>query len=130
MPFWPNKSQENLEKKFVPEHINLDDRVHRIIFDKNLPYEPCKLFTNFPINMSEITAVKTRSPTVQPIDPLHGFTLENVHDSLFWSIISILALYNCKLPKSTYELRKLAVSELKNGILAIKLKDQSFNNDH
>jgi hypothetical protein len=28
------------------------------------------------------------------------------------------------------ELRKLAVTELKKGILSIKLKDQSFNNNH
>ena len=41
-----------------------------------------------------------------------------------------MVLYNCKIPSSVLELRKLATTELKKGILAIKLKDQSFNNNH
>ena len=53
-----------------------------------------------------------------------------MHNSLFWSILSIYAVYECNLPDSVYDLRKLAVNEIKKGILGIKLKDQSFNNHH
>ena len=31
------------DEKYLPEFINLEDKVHRVIYDKNLPYEPCKL---------------------------------------------------------------------------------------
>jgi hypothetical protein len=61
---------------------------------------------------------------------MHGFTEENWQESLFWSIISLMVLYNCKIPTSTLELRKMATTELKKGILAIKLKDVMFNNHH
>ena len=42
----------------------------------------------------------------------------------------LMVLYNCKIPSSVLELRKLATTELKKGILEIKLKDLSFNNNH
>ena len=118
------------EEKYLPEFLNLDDKVHRYIYDKKLPYEPCKVYTKFPIEVPRITQTKTIPPNINQIDPWHGFTEENCHDSLFWSVISLLVLYNCKIPTSTLELRKLATTELKKGILAIKLKDQSFNNNH
>jgi hypothetical protein len=116
--------------RLIPESIDLEDKVHQILYDKKLPYEPAKLYTQFPIENRKITLTKTTPPKCGEKDPLKGFTSENWNDSLFWSVISLMVLYNCKVPSSTIELRKLAVTELKKGILAIKLKDLSFNNVH
>lgn len=118
------------DEDYLPETINLEDKVHRIIYDRKLPYEPGKLYTNFPIQVSKITLPKTRPPDTNEIDEYHGFNEKNGKDSLFWSIISLMVLYNCKIPTGISELRKLAVTELKKGVLAIKLKDMAFNNDH
>jgi hypothetical protein len=71
----------------------LDDEVHRIIFDKELSYEPVKLYTSLPIVLPAATAVKTIPPVINKEERLLGYTEENVHDSFFWSIISILTLY-------------------------------------
>jgi hypothetical protein len=116
------------EEKHLPEYLNLEDKVHRIIYDKNLPYEPCTLYTQFPIEVPKIKAMKTIPPNISD-NILHGFSESNLHDSLFWSIISLHVLYNCKVPSSTQELRRMAVTELKRGILAIKLRDLCFDND-
>ena len=35
--------------KILPTFVDLEDPVHKIIYDKNLPYEPCKVFTTLPI---------------------------------------------------------------------------------
>jgi len=121
---------ENDVDRYIPDSINLENPVHRIIYDNNLPYQPCKLYTSFPIQVPKVTLPKTIPPDISDLDPLHGFTDANVHDSLFWSIISQFVLYGCKIPTSTLELRKLATTELKKGILSIKLKDQQFNNNH
>ncbi len=56
--------------------------------------------------------------------------LGNIHDSFFWCIISIYAVYGCKILESTLKLRKLAVEHVKKGILNIKLKDSHFENQH
>ncbi len=121
---------KNDNEKYLPEYINLENKVHRIIYDNNLPYEPCKLYTSFPLEVQKPSQVKTIPPKVHEKNSLYGFNENNWEDSLFWSIISLMVLYNCKIPASVQELRKLATTELKKGILAIKLKDQSFNNNH
>ena len=110
--------------------MDLEDPVHRIIYDKNLPYEPCKIFTTLPIVLPKQSELKTVPPKVAKRELLKGYNAENVHNSLFWSIMSIYAVYGCKLPDSVNDLRKLAMNEIKKGILGIKLKDQSFNNHH
>jgi Reverse transcriptase (RNA-dependent DNA polymerase)/RNase H-like domain found in reverse transcriptase/Integrase zinc binding domain len=115
---------------YLNEHIDLEDKVHQVLYDRKLPYMPAKLYTSFPIKPVKITAVRTVPPKSTERDVLHGFTKENWQDSLFWSIISLMVLYNCKIPVSTLELRQMATKELKKGILAIKLKDLSFNNVH
>ncbi len=81
-------------EKIVPEHLDLDNEVHRIIFDKDLPYEPVKLVTSLPVVKVKPTAVKTIPPNVLKEERLLGFTEQNVNDSFFWSTISIIALYN------------------------------------
>jgi len=115
---------------YLPTFLNLENPVHRVIYDKKLPYEPCQLYTSFPIESKKIGPIASIPPEVKDLDPMHGFTEQNWHDSLFWSVISQMVLYNCKIPTSTNELRKLATTEIKKGILGIKLKDQSFNNMH
>jgi hypothetical protein len=60
----------------------------------------------------------------------HGFTDQNVHDSFFLSTASILAVHNCKPIQKTTDLRELAVKELKKGVLALKLRDFTFDNNY
>jgi hypothetical protein len=116
--------------KHLPVYIDLEDPVHRIIYDNNFPYEPCKIYTDLPIVLPKPSQIKTIPPNVSKRDKFYGFPKEEVHDSLFLSVISIYAIYGCKLPNSTLELRSLAVKEVKKGILGIKLLDQSFDNRH
>ena len=115
--------------KPFPTFIDLEDPVHRLIFDNNFPYQTCKIFTSLPITLPKPKDLKTVPPQITKKSALYGYTSENVHDSLFWSILSIYAVYNCKLPESTLVLRKMAVSVLKEGILGIKMKDKQFNNN-
>jgi dUTPase len=118
------------DPKLLPTCINLDDPVHRIIFDKGLHYEPCRLYTKLPIVPPKPSELKTQPPYVKDLGPYKGFTFEEIDNSLFWSILSIYAVYGCKMPESINELRSLTVKEAKKGILGIKIKDQSFNNYH
>ena len=50
-------------EKVVPECLDLEDEVHRIIYDKELPYEPVKLYTSLPIEKPTPTKIKTRPLT-------------------------------------------------------------------
>jgi len=113
-----------------PEYLNLDDPVHQILYDLKLPYRPCSLYTSLPIILPKQTAVKTIPPKIAPLEPLLGFTTENVQDSLFYSVLSILAVYNCKLPNTILELRKQAIKKLKQTILYRQLLDFQFNLDY
>ena len=70
-------------EKIVPNCLDLDNEVHRIIFDKELPYEPVKLHTSLPIIPAKATTPKTRPPNVLPEGKLLGYTEENVVDSFF-----------------------------------------------
>ena len=114
-------------EKVVPDCLDLDDEVHRIIFDKELPYEPVTLYTSLPIELPKTTSVKTVPPVIHKEERLLGYTEENVNDSFFWSIISILALYRGALLGSVREYRQQALKKLKSGILNNKLKDFTFN---
>jgi hypothetical protein len=116
-------------EKIVPTTLDLDDPIHRIIFDKELPYEPVRLYTQLPIVLPRPSLMKTIPPKIESPGPLLGFTPENVHDSFFWSTLSTLAFYNCTLP-TIADLRRLAMKKLKSGILNNKLKDFTFNLDY
>jgi hypothetical protein len=111
----------------VPNCLDLDDPVHRIIFDAKLPFEPAVLYTELPMILPTPSVRKTIPPRILTDEPLLGFTPENVKDSFFWSVLSLMALYNCAMPKSVYELRKLAMKQLRGSILNSKLKDFVFN---
>jgi hypothetical protein len=100
----PGESTEG----YLNEHIDLEDKVHQVLYDRQLLYMPATLYTSFPIKPRRVVAVRTVPPRRTERDPLHGFTEENWHDSLFWSIISLMVLYNCKIPSSTLELRQMA----------------------
>ena len=67
-------------EKIIPEHLDLDNEVHRIIFDKDLPYEPVKLITSFPIVKLKPTAIKTIPPNVLKEERLLGYTEQNIVD--------------------------------------------------
>jgi hypothetical protein len=118
------------DDKILPTCLNLDDKVHRIIYDRQLPYQPCKLYTSLPIVPPTPTQLKTIPPNVTPKGEWLGFTKNTIHDSFFWSVMSCYATYGCKIPDSILELREMAVKQIKKGILGIKLKDLEFNNYH
>ncbi|MBG0744848.1 MAG: DDE-type integrase/transposase/recombinase [Cylindrospermopsis raciborskii KL1] len=125
------KLQTDNEEKIVPTCLDLDDPIHRIIFDKELQYEPAILYTESPIEIPKPSMRKTVPPKITQEKPLLGFTSENVHDSFFWSTLSILAIYGCasKTDFTPQDLRKLAVTKAKEGILGNKLLDFIFNLD-
>ena len=118
------------DEKVLPTCLNLNNKVHREIYNRQWPYQPCKIFTKLPIELPKPSELKTIPPKYSEEDHWMGFTAENAHDSFFYCIISICAVYGCKIPENTLELRKIAVQQLKKGILGIKLKDSQFNNDH
>ena len=80
------------------------------------------LFTSLPINLPKPGLRKTVPPNIGEEPALLGFREDNVNDSFFYSTISILALYGCKPPGTPEELRKIAVKQLKKGVLAIKIE--------
>ena len=116
------------DTKVIPTCLDLEDPVHRIIFDKEFNYEPALLYTKLPIELPKPSVRKTIPPQILTDKPLLGFTEENVHDSFFWSTLSILAIYGCssKTMLTPLELRKLAITKAKEGVLDNKLKDFVF----
>ena len=117
-------------EKIVPPCLDLDDTVHRIIYDRSLSYEPVQVYENLPIELPKPSALKTIPPDIAPKEKFFAFKENNVHDSFFLGVAAILAVYNCKPIQKTTDLRELAVRELKKGVLALKLRDFSFNNDY
>jgi hypothetical protein len=114
--------------KIVPYSLDLENEIHRLIFDKELPYEPARLYTSLPIVLPKPAVLRTRPPDILPEEKLLGFTEDTVKDSFFWSTISILALYNCVLLKTLQEYKVLAMKTLrKNTLLNNKIKDFTFN---
>ena len=87
------------------------------------------LFTSLPINLPKPSLRKTVPPNIEEEPALLGFSEANVVESFFYSTISILALYGCKSPGTPCDLRKLAVKQLKKGVLANKMRDFLFNLD-
>ena len=57
-------------EKIIPEHLDLDNEVHRIIYNKDLPYEPVKLVTSLPV----IKVKPAAPPNVLKEERLLGFT--------------------------------------------------------
>jgi hypothetical protein len=43
------RTDPNDRENPVPVYIDLEDPVHRIIYDNSFPYEPCKIYTKLPI---------------------------------------------------------------------------------
>ena len=115
------------DEKILPEYLDLEDKVHQIIYDLELKYIPCTLYTNLPIVLPKPSLRKTVPPKIKGKEELLGFTENNVHDSMFYSVLSVLALYNCTPPGSILELREKCVKKLKSGILARQLLDFQFN---
>jgi len=124
-------TKDDCEKdaKIVPTCLDLDDPVHRIIFDKALPYEPVQLYTSQPIVVPTPSVRKTKPPVIKKHEALLGYTNDNVNDSFFWSTLSTLALHNStsKMVLTPEMLRKKAVKRVKEGVLDNKLRDFIFN---
>jgi hypothetical protein len=49
-------------EKHLPMSIDLDDQVHQIMYDHNLPYEPCRTYTSLPIEHLTPTQRRTLPP--------------------------------------------------------------------
>jgi hypothetical protein len=118
------------DQKIVPACLDLDDPVHRMIFDRELNYEPVPVHTKLPICLPKPSPERTVPPRITIPEKFIAYTEENVHDSLFLGTASILAVYGCKPHNSTTELRKLAVKELKKDVGALKLREFVFNNNY
>ena len=117
-------------EKILPNCLDLDDPTHRYIYDKELPYEPCQLYTSLPIKIPTPTVRRTLPPVVKAREKYLGYTRENIKDSLYWATASTLALYGGQVKENINEYREMVVQELKKGILGIRLKDQIFDNNH
>jgi hypothetical protein len=50
------------------------------IFDKQLPYQPCRLYTSLPIVPPTPTEVKTIPPNITPKGNWLGFTKDTIHE--------------------------------------------------
>jgi hypothetical protein len=123
------KKKSSKDEKIVPNYLDLDNAVHRIIYDKALPYEPAPLFTELPIVMPPPSKRKTIPPNIEPEPPLLGFTPMTVKDSFFYSLLSLMALFNCAVKYTVLELRKMAIKQVKVSPLNNKIKDILFNRD-
>jgi hypothetical protein len=77
------KKKGSKDEKIIPNYLDLDDPVHRIIYDRALPYEPATLYTELPIKIPPPSVRKTNPPNVEPDLPLKGFTPMTVKDSFF-----------------------------------------------
>ena len=117
-------------EKVVPPALDLDNKVHQMIFDHEWNYQPAKIYLKIPIAPLTPTVAKTSPPKIISHEKFLGFTEDMVIDSFFLSTASLLAVYNCKPPQSTLEQRKMATKELKKGVLALKLRDFCFNNNY
>ena len=115
------------DEKIIPYYLDLENEVHQIIYDGNLPYEPCTLYTQLPIVLPKPALRKTIPPNIRGEAPLCGFTPDNVVDSFFWSTLSVLALYSGGMNETVLTLREKAVKHLKSSILNSQLKDFVFN---
>jgi hypothetical protein len=120
------KCTDSMQGDYIPPELDLSDPVHRIIYDKKLKYTPVQLYTEIPFELPKPSCRKTRPPKTED-EPLLGYTKENAHNSFFLSVISTLAVYGCKIPESTLELRKLACKKLRQTVLNNKIKDFTFH---
>jgi hypothetical protein len=48
--------------------LTLDDEVYGYIYDKQLPYQPCELYTSLPVEKFKISELKTIPPKVNEPD--------------------------------------------------------------
>jgi len=117
-------------EKVLPDYLDLEDPVHQIIYDLELKYIPCTLYTTLPIVLPKPALRKTIPPKITPVDKLLGFTTDNLHNSMFYSVLSVLALYNCSPPGTILEMREKTVKKLKQTILSRQLLDFQFNMDY
>jgi len=102
-------------EKILPTALDLDDPVHRYIFDFELPYEPCRLYTSFPIVIPTPSVRKTMTPVVQIREKNLGYRENDLKDSIYWSMLSILSLYGAQVKNSILEYRSMAVKEVRKG---------------
>jgi hypothetical protein len=107
--------ESSQREKILPPCLTLDDKVHRYIYDKQLSYQPCKLYTSLPVEKFKISELKTIPPKVHEPNKWISFVKENVKDSIFWSYISVSAVYGGKIPDSFQELRIKASKHIKKG---------------
>jgi hypothetical protein len=118
---------EKSQGDILPTELSLDDPVHRVIYDNKLQFTPITLYTSLPIELPKPSLRKAVPPNINEPETLLVFTPENVVNSFFWCVLSIMAHLGCKLPESTKELRIMALKKLKGGILNNKLKILCLN---
>ena len=122
-------SRVDPEKPHIPNYLTFDDKVHRIIYDHDLKYEPVPILRT----QEEINGFLSKRKTTEPYDDRYledeflGFNENEIDDSFFISIRILQAVNKCKV-NEIQELRALAVKQLNKSILRIKFNDFNFDN--
>ena len=118
---------QNDNEIYVPEYLTLDDPVHRIIFDKNLIYQPVDI-----IRSEEDAKLffKSMNMTVPPVhDYLDqkylGYKESELNNTFFISVQSLQYAYRCNV-LSISHMRELIVKYINKSILRLKLNDFEF----
>ena len=123
-------SRVDPEKPHIPSYLTFDDRVHRLIYDHGLKYEPVPILRT----QDEINAFLSKRKTTEPYNDSYleqdflGYEENEVDDSFFISIRILQAINKCKV-NEIHELRVMAVKQLNKSILRIKFNDFNFNNN-
>ena len=116
------------EQTYVPNHFNLNDPIHKFLFENEHQYRPIPLY----LGNTSIPKTKCDIANFNPKLDVHYFSDkflnygENYTNSLFISIRSILYHYQAKFPDEL-ELRKSTVKNLKPSIAFYQLKNDVFN---
>ena len=69
----------------------MDDSIYRMIFDRELSYEPVSVYTEFPIVLPTPSLESTVPTKINISEKFIFFTDTNAHDSLFLSTASIFS---------------------------------------
>jgi len=103
----------------IPYYLDLENEVHQIIYDGNLPYEPCTLYTQLPIVLLKPSLHKTIPPNIRLHTRKCDRQLLLVHTVHFSTM-------QWGMNETVLTLREKAVKHLKSSILNSQLKDLSL----
>ena len=117
--------------QFLPDHIDLEDECHKLIFDHKIDCKPTPIITNPDEFKAFLNDAATLSPPTDEYlnDPYLGYNIDTVDNSLFLSAITLDYISKCK-PHTIQDLREKVVQHIKKSILHLQIKDFAFNNNY